>query len=117
MTHLNPGIVTHRHYKPQRAVIQSLFNIQKTPPANPLSRDAANPVSVNTWTRLAGFNRYEQTCKCQHLIDCSDNRVRGRGLAQMEAGRCPSRCVRGLAYQVRQVEVLQAVPRHLQQAG
>ena len=44
MTHLNPEIVTHRHYKPQRAVIQSLFNIQKTPPANPLSRDAANPV-------------------------------------------------------------------------
>ena len=44
MTHLNPKIITHRHYKPQRAVIQSLFNIQKTPPANPLSRDAANPV-------------------------------------------------------------------------
>ena len=54
------------------------------------------PTSVNIWTRLAGF--------------CIDNGYSTRTQ--------PRRCIKSkLAYQARQVEVEQAVPRQLQQAG
>ena len=64
---------------------------------------AVSPVSVNTWTRLAGFNRYEPTYECQHL-DPTRRFLHRSWVLHIDPAQTMYAQFK-LAYQVRQVDV------------